>query len=299
MEFIKRLYPDTDRFVYDQKLCQTRQSCYRTISEYDAQIKKIYTQYCFCYNLRPAEQSIREDEYFMKGLHPEASLELLKHKIVSRSEVIAYISAIERKLIESQVIRNPRSKSASEDSNKEGETKIRHCKKHGNCLHTTEQCRELRKNEKKRQVDINKSNKFYINFIKVPAPNITAIELAGKHGDKRIVAQIDPGASISCISEEKINELGLSQSIEKEFLKIRVATGQEIHSLGSVMFKFMIDKIPGIEFKTKMHVIPGNLKFLLLGQHFLISEEAQLDYREATLRIANRYLTLDDLVSEF
>lgn len=38
---------------------------------------------------------------------------------------------------------------------------------------------------------------------------------------------------------------------------------------------------------------------ILLGEPFLIAEEVQLDYREGTLRIADRFIYLDALAKEF
>lgn len=66
-----------------------------------------------------------------------------------------------------------------------------------------------------------------------------------------------------------------------------------------VAIEFTLTSVPGIKFNKIFHIISDDLDVILLGELFLISEEAQIDYREATLRIANKLLYLDQLNNSF
>lgn len=82
-------------------------------------------------------------------------------------------------------------------------------------------------------------------------------------------------------------------------LKVQIATGRSEETKGQATIDFTICKIPGIVFSETFYILAGDLEVILLGEPFLISEEAKIDYRETTLRIAGRFLYLDRDGNEF
>lgn len=58
-------------------------------------------------------------------------------------------------------------------------------------------------------------------------------------------------------------------------------------------------KIQGITLKTDVYIIPGNLDRVLLGLPFLIYEDARIEFKEASLRIGDRTIFLDNAIAEY
>lgn len=111
--------------------------------------------------------------------------------------------------------------------------------------------------------------------------------------------QVDPGSNISCIGQGLAEKLNIVKTQASEPLKLQVATGTTVETVGERLITCTLERLSGIKFRTKLYILPGNLDVILLGEPFLIAEEVQLDYREGTLRIADRVIFLDSVVQEF
>ncbi|KAI5150408.1 hypothetical protein ENBRE01_1482 [Enteropsectra breve] len=186
--------------------------------------------FCFCTGLRPSEQKRHENEYFMRGLDPLTHMEIAKLDLYERELIIEYIQRVEESVsrfpIQSYEI--PRANQSQPQSTELKNTNanarpLHYCKRHGNCLHKTEDCLALKKGlpprdpkvssgvnkynsayvNKYNSAYVNKYNSAYVNFLCVPQPNINKLVLKGTINHQNELFQLDPGAKVSCISFEE------------------------------------------------------------------------------------------------
>ena len=172
---------------------------------------------------------------------------------------------------------------------------LKYCKRHGNGSHNTEECRAIKKKDK--NSDINKSSSSYV--LRVPSLKSAVLELHGSILNKNMIFQLDPGASLSFISENEIQSLGIKPIPLTDTKSVEVASGDIYKINKCVDLEFSIHKIPHKTFTEKFYIIPGKLSVILLGSTFLLNEEVQIDYREARLRIGDHYLFFDSVSKEF
>lgn len=107
----------------------------------------------------------------------------------------------------------------------------------------------------------------------------------GKLEERNLTFQIDTGASISCISEKILANLKQKPQTCSAF-RTQIASGQSFSISQYIEAAFELDRYPNIIFKAKLYVIPGDVHNVLLGEPFLIEQEALIDYRQARLRLA-------------
>ncbi|KAI4292771.1 hypothetical protein PAPHI01_2045 [Pancytospora philotis] len=311
---LSHVFPKHHSYKYEEKMFAMRQTDFYKIDEYSTHLRELFRAYCFCSGLKPSEQQAREDSFFMHGLHPSTKIELARCSIYEREAAESLIRSVEEAADNyADELWKPASKAFGLSARpvSASTTAIRpilYCSKHGNCFHSTQQCRAIKARQSPQESKPNdkstfNNNKFHRSYkaqlVRAPTLQLGGIELTGKITDKEIRFQLDPGAVISCLSHETADKLGLPIIPNDKPLSVQTADGTMIETEGTACLTFTLDRIPGMTFKEKAAVLPGSLSHILLGEPFLISEGVQLDYREATVRIADRILFLDPQTTDF
>lgn len=298
------MFQEEDRYNYERKLSNLKQENFYNISEYQQEVEKIFDFYCFSSRLDRRHESKRLDEFLMKELHHETLLELSKHGIFKSHEALKHIAGVEEIARQQAVLNSKTLNPVYQDSNSNSDpkkeyVKRKYCARHGQGFHSTEECNTAKAELKKSTRKMNKPSSSYINIIKAPRPKLSGLVFEGTSNNGDLLFQLDPGANLSCISTEVANRMNLSNKIIKREESIQVATGEIVKSVGSLDFVFSLKKIPGVLFKNSFTVLPGKLEFVLLGEDFLINQEVRIDYKEASVVIADRIIFLDPLAKEF
>ena len=97
-------YPSCDRFRYDKELINIKQEDYYTINQYSLAIHQVFTKYCLCANLKPQEQTQREEEHFFRGLHAYTKTEMCKLNKQIKKSIINTIDSIEESLLRDHIV---------------------------------------------------------------------------------------------------------------------------------------------------------------------------------------------------
>jgi hypothetical protein len=293
-----------------------KQRDFYRIDEYACQIRKILRKYSLCANIKPELQKLKEEEAFLKGLHREVRVEMSNLGLNTQEEIVKCINAVEETLImtaskemrfgkerrnngikseSTYSSKNYESKPEMKYSNKNYESKF--CKKHGTCKHDTRECRSLRKEDFKEKKDEHKKDKNFV--LREPLPRIGGLEFDGQINKHQTTFLLDPGATKSYLSKKMVAELYVKTTALNEIEKTQIASGSIGNIYEKTSISFNLSKIPDVTFKTDFFVISGNLPFALLGEPFLIQEEVKIDYKEATVRIGDCVIFLDQKYSDW
>lgn len=78
--------------------------------------------------------------------------------------------------------------------------------------------------------------------------------------------RIDPGASLSFISEKLLNEINVKLPLERleEPIQIQTATGENINIKSKIHGTLSFERLPGQNIQDSIYILPGNLNVVLL-----------------------------------
>lgn len=149
-------YPETDQQYYEAQLEKTVQRDFRLISEYDREIKKLFSEFCMWSKVHGSAQEEQEKRYFFRGLHNQTRLELTKQGIYTRKEAIRYIEEMEKVIIEfgASPVQEFHEKPSEPKFSPPPKT-AKWCTRHGSCEHSTEECKALKYDRPSKQKQIN------------------------------------------------------------------------------------------------------------------------------------------------
>lgn len=84
---------------------QTFQEDFAMLKEYKQRIRELFQYYCLCSVYKVSDHSAREDDYFMRDIHPITLLEISKLGLNSTEEITKHIQRVEESYlrIESQM----------------------------------------------------------------------------------------------------------------------------------------------------------------------------------------------------
>ncbi|MGL5707258.1 MAG: reverse transcriptase domain-containing protein [Aeromonas sp.] len=293
-------YCPKERYKYEKTIENIKQKDFYTIQEYVNEIRKYLRKYALCTNMKPELIAFKEEEIFMKGLHKEVKIEMIKLGNHTQDSVTLCIEAVEDTLL--QLVPNKQKerngKPRLPESNKYYDKNLKYCRIHGTCRHDTKECRNTMNNKeqpKKKEID----SKKHSLVLRDPLPKINGLEFTGLINDFHVVFLIDPGATKSFISEKVVKEIGVKSTQLKDPENIQIASGQIEIVTSKVETWISLDKIPDNKFKVELYIISGDLPVVLLGEPFLIQEEVCIDYKEAVIRISDNYLFLDENYKEW
>lgn len=162
-------FPKHKRLSYLNELDRIKQQDYVLIQHYKEDLGRIFEEYCFCSQIKPLENQHRFEELFFKGLHPVLGEITLSHGLTTIEQVMTHVSAIEEFLLQhrgnkdkpriDQEPKTFRQDDKEKDQTQSGGSRLKFCKKHGNCMHTSNECRALKGND---PTKFNKKNSAYI-----------------------------------------------------------------------------------------------------------------------------------------
>lgn len=166
----------------------------------------------------------------------------------------------------------------------------KYCKRHGNGLHSTDECNALKNKlppkDKPFRKEFNKSSSSCL--IKEASVKNNVGICNAKSGTTEFKIMIDQGATKSFISKTYADSLKLQIEVQTPGFKVQISNGDIEEITKYIQMEFTIEELPGITFKEPFYILNGLLDTVLLGETFLIKNKAVINYKDGTITLIDR-----------
>lgn len=227
---LQAIYPPQDRSKYELQLGNLRQEKYRLIKDYTSAVQEAFQKYCTCANLKEKEQGLRHEEFWYNGLHLQTQLEMTRLNYETKEEITQSIQQLETRLLGIQEDINYKEIRENKVEGHQRQANTKFCRKHGNYFHSTKECRALKQNIQKNDqpTTLNKKDSSYI--LRIPEIREKDLIFNGSINSQPVKFQLDPGATISCISKSLIKKMKLKSEVLRNNKRIELANRTMVDS---------------------------------------------------------------------
>ncbi|KAG0420448.1 Retrovirus-related Pol polyprotein from transposon, partial [Dictyocoela roeselum] len=284
-------YPSKNYLKYLNLLSHVHQDQFLTIKEYKNYIEETCTRLAICVGWTSEQRSLKVEESFFNGLSKRTQLEMSRLNITKISDMYSIINCTEETLLDQVRDTNHTSARPNRMKGSKGSkpNSKNFCKHHGECNHSTQECRYLNNGDYKTKHSDSKKENFALRTDEI---DTATLNLTANIEGNSYKAVLDTGSTFSYLGKEIIKKHKIKTQDIKESVAVLV-NGVRVKTDKAANIQFKLENDNSSVYINNFKILNVMDNFLILGMDFLTKNRVKIDLENKFVKINDTELEIN------